>query len=320
MRRPGFLAVRLLLLASSAITAAPPAAAQAPPVPKIDGPWWQIAHNPDLGDLGSAVQQPVDFTIWQAADGTWQLWSCIRHTNCGGATRLFHRWQGRLTDPDWHPMGVAMQANPLLGEIPGGLQAPHVLRANGIYHMVYGDWLRICLATSVDGKVFTRFVNANGQPDLFTGPYLGTRDPMLLRIGDLYHCYYMGSLPGASYESAIFCRTSADLAHWSESMMVSAGGAASSPATPFDAECPFVLERNGWYYLFRNQVYGPNAQNTQYASRNPMCFGVGDDRYRIGTMPVAAAEVVFDNGQYYLAALTPGLDGVRIARLRWQSQ
>ncbi|MBX7257615.1 MAG: hypothetical protein K1Y02_14740, partial [Candidatus Hydrogenedentes bacterium] len=44
-------------------------------VPVIDGEFWQIAGNPDLGKYTTPKQQPVDFAIWQAADGTWQLWS-----------------------------------------------------------------------------------------------------------------------------------------------------------------------------------------------------------------------------------------------------
>ncbi len=78
-------------------------------VPEIDGDWWKIAGNPDLGKYTSKSQQPVDFTIWQAADGTWQLWSCIRHTRYGGKTRLFYRWEGQqLTDRDWKPLGIAI--------------------------------------------------------------------------------------------------------------------------------------------------------------------------------------------------------------------
>ena len=61
-------------------------------IPTIDGDWWQVAGDPDLGEYTTPKQQPVDFGVWQAADGTWQLWSCIRHTNCGGNTRLFYRW------------------------------------------------------------------------------------------------------------------------------------------------------------------------------------------------------------------------------------
>ena len=44
---------------------------------------------------------------------------------------------------------------------------------------------------------------------------------------------------------------------------------------------------------------------------------MGHDRYRIGTLPVAAPEIVVDNGQYYIAALMPNLDGIRVAKLRW---
>jgi hypothetical protein len=136
--------------------------------------------------------------------------------------------------------------------------------------------------------------NGNGQPDLFTGPYLNSRDAMTFRFGPLWACYYTGSQPAAQYQAAVFCRTSADLVHWSEPSLVSAGGSASSPPHPYDAECPFVLERDGWYYLFRNQLYGQAAHNTQYASKNPFDFGVGTDRCKIGTLPVAAPELVLD--------------------------
>ena len=38
--------------------------------PQIDGDWWSVAGNPDLGKYTSDRQEPVDFGIWQAADGT----------------------------------------------------------------------------------------------------------------------------------------------------------------------------------------------------------------------------------------------------------
>ncbi|MHC4656967.1 MAG: hypothetical protein ACYS91_18405, partial [Planctomycetota bacterium] len=97
--------------------------------PQIKGPWWQVAGNPDLGEFTSPRQQPVDFAIWQAKDGTWQLFSCIRNTKCGGNTRLFYCWEAKnLTDKNWKPMGIAMQADVTLGEQKGGLQAPHVIK------------------------------------------------------------------------------------------------------------------------------------------------------------------------------------------------
>ena len=77
-------------------------------VPAIDGDWWQVAGNPDLGELTAPDQEPVDFAIWQVDDGTWQLQSCIRKTKEGGRGRVFYRWEGaRLTDRDWKPSGIA---------------------------------------------------------------------------------------------------------------------------------------------------------------------------------------------------------------------
>ena len=67
----------------------PTASAQEALVPVIDGEWWQIAGDPDLGDYTREKQQPVDFGVWQAADGTWQLWSCIRDTGCGRTPGCF---------------------------------------------------------------------------------------------------------------------------------------------------------------------------------------------------------------------------------------
>ncbi len=289
--------------------------------PQIDGDWWSVASNPDLGKYTSDKQEPVDFGIWQAADGTWQIWSCIRNTKCGGHTRLFFRWEGKhLTDTNWSPKGIAMMADPKFGESRGGLQAPFAFKETNRYYMFYGDWDHICLATSEDGKVFARKLNERGRSDIFSGPYENTRDPMVMKLGNLYYCYYTGHKEGAKYQSAIFCRTSHDLEHWSEPTMVSAGG---TPATlgawlGADAECPFVVQKDGIFYLFRNQLYGQNNLNTQYASSNPLDFGVGSDRCRLGTLSVAAPEIIFIQGQWYIAALHPKLDGIRIARLRWQ--
>ena len=294
--------------------------ASRPMVPQIDGEWWQVAGNPDLGEYQTAEQEPVDFAVWQAADGTWQLWSCIRKTACGGHTRLFYRWEGqKLTDEHWKPMGIAMTADPGLGEALGGLQAPHVIRHRGTYYMFYGDWNRICLAKSLDGKRFERVLNARGQPDLFSGPYNNSRDPMVLKIGTSFYCYYTGHAETEKHKCAVFCRTSPDMVSWNDPVVVAAGGAAvdETPWWGANSECPFVVAKDGLYYLFRNQRYGTNSLNTQYCSRDPLYFGVDDDSLRIGTLPAAAPEIIEHEGQYYIAALLPGLDGIRIARLRW---
>jgi hypothetical protein len=297
----------------------PLGAQQAVLIPEVDGEWWTIAGDPDLGPYTTAKQQPVDFAIWQAADGTWQLWSCIRATAIGGRTRLFHRWEGaHLTDTDWKPMGIAMMADPGFGETPGGLQAPYVLKVNGRYHMFYGDWVNICLAAGMDGKTFARQLTSTGKVGMFNeGSDANARDPMVLRIGELYHLYYTAH---PSRRGAVYCRTSRDLRHWSTSKIVASGGSAGSSFN--SAECPFVFHHreSGFYYLFRTQHYGVNAQTSVHRSKNPMDFGIETDRYLVARLPVAAPEIIEHEGRYYIASLLPSLKGIRVARLKWAAE
>ena len=301
----------LVLLAASAAMAADPVL-----VPQVQGEWWQVAGDPDLGQYTDPKQQPVDFAVWQAADGTWQLWSCIRNTMCGGRTRLFYRWQGaQITSRDWQPMGIAMQADAAFGETPGGLQAPYVIKVGREYVMFYGDWENICMAKSVDGKTFARQLLPNGRSGIFTeGPGNNTRDPMALRIGKVFHVYYTAY---PNQQGADYVRTSKDLKSWSPARKVAYGGTAGTG--PYSAECPFVYfhKDSGYYYLFRTQSYGQNARSSVYRSRNPADFGIEHDRFLVGTLPVAAPEIVEDRGGLYIASLLPSLKGIRIAGLKF---
>lgn len=288
----------------------------APLVPRLDANGWTIATSPDLGELTSEKQQPVDFAVWRARDGTWQLWSCVRGTKERGNTRLFYRWEGkRLTDPDWKPMGIAMRADEALGETPGGLQAPHVVTHEDKYLMFYGDWEHICAATSDDGKTFTRRPALGGKSGMFTeGRGNNTRDAMALKIGDLWHCYYT-AFP--SKQGAVFCRTSKDTLTWSDSTTVAFGGQAGT--NPYSAECPFVVAIEGRYYLFRTQRYGENAVTSVYHSKDPMDFGINQDaRHLVTTLPIAAPELIEHDGQWYVAALLPSLKGIQVTRLTWE--
>ncbi len=301
-------------------------------VPHIRGPWTTIAHDPDLGGLSSEHQQPVDFGIWRAADNTWQLWSCVRHTKESGRTRLFHRWEsGSLTAPDWKPMGIAMRADSTLGETPGGLQAPFVFRDGGKFRMLYGDWVRICSATSEEGKSFRRDVHTNGQPALFAeGHEENARDPFVMKIGDRWYCYYTATRTTERSENdkpitrkigVVYVRTSPDLATWSEAQVVASGGEAGDGL--FSAECPHVVEVTpGHFYLFRTQRYGWGAQTRVYHSTDPMDFGhgpsdEGDARHLVSSLPMAAPEIVKMDGQWFVAALREDLKGIQVAGLEW---
>ena len=306
---------RILMAATFCLLYAAGASAQ-PLKPVLDGPWWPIAGNPDLGPLTTAKQQPVDFAIWQAADGAWQVWSCIRHTAEPGKTRLLYRWEGaKLADENWRPMGIAMQADPMVGEIPGGLQAPYVIRRDdGSFNMFYGDWQDICLATSPadDGKKFTRTL-FRGLVGLFgEGARGNARDPMILRDGSRWICYYSAFPYG---KGGIWARTSSDLIQWGPPTTVQIGGQAGP--NWWNYECPQVHKIGDWYYLIHTQRYSGPPQSSVYRSRDPLDFGIDDDRCFVGHLPAAAPELFEHEGQWYIAALNPNLDGIRLAKLRW---
>jgi hypothetical protein len=110
-------------------------------------------------------------------------------------------------------------------------------------------------------------------------------------------------------------RTSKNLHDWSLSRKVAFGGSVGTG--PGSAECPFAYyhKASGYYYLFRTRRYGRNAQNSVYRSKNPLDFGIEDDRYLVCWLPVAAPEIVEYEGNLHIAALLHSLKGIQIARL-----
>ncbi|HVR21587.1 MAG TPA: hypothetical protein VMS65_17855, partial [Polyangiaceae bacterium] len=254
------------------------------PLRPVVGKFWDIARNPNLGAYDNGMlQQPIAFGIWQAVDGTWQLWASIRNTTVGGSTRLFAKWEAQqIASANWMEGGVAMVADAAFGEVPGGLQAPHVTRLGDSWHMLYADLEEICHAVSPDGKNFQRVLQpTTGISAVFgEGPGMGTRDPMLFVAPNEYRVYYTAG------EGADFVRTSPDLATWSPPAVVARGGSAG--IAPGAAESPFVIQpvEGGDFFLFRTQRYGVDAQTSVYRSPNPFDFGVDNDQYFIGTLPV----------------------------------
>lgn len=298
-------------------------AAQTDPVPRIAGEWVQIAGEPDLGRFATPKQEVVDFAIWEALDGSWQAWSCIRHTAEAGATRLFHRWQGKSPlEPGWEPMGVAMRADPAFGERLGSMQAPFVLRIDGKYWMFYTSGGRAFAALSEDGKTFARHQLEPGRFGVFdrfsTGEDKviggGGRDIMLLRDGGRWIAYYTANPDDIG---RVYARASADLRNWGDARIVGWGG--ESGTNFYSAECPFVYRPPGspWYFLFRTQLYKSTPMTRVYRSTDPFDFGQGNDKYLVARLPVAAPELFEYRGRLHIACLMPDLKGLRTAPLEF---
>ena len=300
--------------------------------PVIDGDLWHIGDNPDLGELDDDDQEIVDHAIWQSDDGRWHLWACIRKTKIG---RLLYAWEGEsLETPNWEPKGIAMRAKEEFGESIDDwngeewIQAPYVFKENDLYYMVYGGHrtesgeCQICLATSKDGREFTRHSNALGQSRLFVGPGQA-RDPMVIKVNGTYYCYYTGNAhdiakkgPQPDQIGRIYCNTSPDLLHWYEPDAVAWGGKGGAGRT--SAECPFVVEKSGYYYLFRTSNYAPPAKCHVYRSEDPLDFGQGDDSKQITTLRASATEIIQSDSSYYISTVEDLQGGVQLAKLDWE--
>ena len=140
---------------------------------------------------------------------------------------------------------------------------------------------------------------------------------------DEYLMYYAcaGTYPGMKGLQTIDrVRTSTDLLHWSNPITVM-----GPPPGYGCAESPFVLFRDGYYYLW---VSGCDYSRVSvYVSKNPFNFG-DPARNRIEEMPGHAPEIVEDDGRYYMACsmistvpskipAAHNLDGVFIQPLQW---
>jgi hypothetical protein len=181
--------------------------------------------------------------------------------------------------------------------------------------MFYGGWDDICSASSPDGKQFERLTNADGKATLFGAKSGNIRDPMVIRIGEIWHCYYTMH---PQDKGADYCRTSTNLRDWSEPRTVAQGGRAGTG--PYSAECPFVVElKPGRFYLFRTQHYGKDASTSVYFSTDPFDFGLdNDNEHFVCTLPVAAPEIIKDKDQWFIAALLPNLKGIQMSRFIWE--
>ncbi|MCX5394869.1 family 43 glycosylhydrolase [Streptomyces sp. NBC_00094] len=189
------------------------------------------------------------------------------------------------------------------------LWAPHVVEAGGRFWMFYAgggaDGAAISLATSTDLFTWTR----EPSGPLFRG--IAARDPMVLRVGGEWVMYYT-ELSGPGGHHVVAHRRSADLVHWSEPGVAFTD--ASTDTTVSVTESPFVVERDGWYYLFigpRNGYEGTDV----LASRDPFRFELSG---YAGHVAGHAVEVVTDGEAWYATAAGWFRQGLYVAPLQWR--
>jgi hypothetical protein len=307
------LAVLLILSAVATLVAADPE------TPRVDGPWWRIAAPPALERHAKPGVQTVDFTVFQAGDGTWQLVSCVRGTAAPGGGRLLYRWQAaRLEDSDWKPCGILAEADPALGHKEGTVQAPHCVRDGGRWRMFCNSNGARCL-DSADGIAFAWAKNDAGADRFFDM----ARDVQLLdnrTVDGKWYAFYTdvraGLYPERKNHTVSF-RTAATLGgKWSASadIGVLTPTKAGDDYVFAEAESPFIVRRGEWYYRWE--------QLDVYASRSPTDWS-GARRVELipgGRRTYLAPEIVEHGGASYIAGYKDhGKGGIWMARLGWSA-
>jgi hypothetical protein len=288
--------------------------------------------------------EPVDHHIFRGPDGQWHLWGCVRRTSVG---RILYHWEAdELTQSPWVATDELIRCDISAGECIddfGGeewIQSPYFVHENDIYYMFYGGHsigmdaqgkhvdgstpdfsmfdasCQICLMTSPDGRNWTRYKNEQGYSRLFTGPG-EARDPCLIKIDDLWHLYYSGYDGNPLRTGAIYVRTSPDLINWSDHRIVHRDKLFGGPT--WTQECPHVVYRDGYFYLFRTENYY-EAVTHVYRSEDPLDFGIEDkgDKY-VGVIACAAPEIHVHDGQEYLSSNHDPATGTQMCRLKWRA-
>ena len=132
--------------------------------------------------------------------------------------------------------------------------------------------------------------------------------------------YYAGNhYEGDKRMAATYMRTSTDLINWSDYKIVAYNPAFGT--TRWDFECPHVVEKEGYYYLFITRDY-PGKKTAVYRSTDPEHFGIGLEdakKYYIGEIAVGAPEVIEDtDGNEYITSNHDLHGGTSLCPLRWE--
>lgn len=300
-----------------------PVPAGAPVGVRAAGTPWHVGaaatrHVHDPSRSGEPPAYLNDHTLVRAADGTWHLFGIVGTRARPGESPDSGREHAFAHATAPHPTGPWTRHDDALVLDPGyhserHLWAPHVVAVDGRYLMFFtgggtdaDGGSAISLATSTDLFTWTR---DPGGP-LFRGP--AARDPMLLRVADRWFLYYTDvARRGGAHVVAY--RTSTDLRRW------------SAPATAFvDAttevenvsvtESPYVVERDGWFYLFvgpRNGYVGTDVLR----STDPSSFSL--DGW-VGHLPLHAAEVVRHDDEWWATGAGWFQRGLHVAPLEWR--
>jgi len=291
------------------------------------GPF-ELVYDPSVGE--DEPWYVNDHTFVRGDDGTWHLIG-ITHAEPAAPhdeVHLAHATAPALAGP-WTKQPFATSVDAAAGETL--LWAPHVIHHDGRFWMFVcagGESMeayRIHLATSDDCVTWTRHPE---NPLLVDG--YEARDPMVRRVGDRWVLYYTATSTPTGGHFVVAAVESDDLVHWHGRREVYRD--ACSGTFGGGTESPFVVERDGRWYLFigpdwqglldaleQTGRYDPASYRRSriLVSDDPFSFDAADE---VGRIDAHAAEVVVDvDGSTWVSHCGWGQGGVYLAPLAWDA-
>lgn len=252
--------------------------------------------------------------------GSWHLYG-ITHPEPASPldeTRFGHATAETLTQRRWDHRPAALTATGTeTGPSEGGehhIWAPDVTFHDGTYYMFYAGGVvdeprpheryKLQLATSTDLSTWQR----HPQNPLFEDGY-DARDPCLIRYDGRWVLFYTATVPRSGGSHVVAYRTSTDLVHWGDKRI--AFGHPATGTTGGPTESPTVIEHGDHWYLF--VCCDPEYTSTRvYRSDTPLAFEYEND---VGAIETHAAEVVHDDGTWYISGAGWEQGGVFLASL-----
>lgn len=256
-----------------------------------------------------------DHCFVRAKNGLWHMFGITHEEPADPLDVKFlaHATSNELLSPQWD-----RQAHVLHTDYQNWKEvhvwAPHVVEYEDLFYMFYcaGDddhsRYKIHLATSTDLWEWKRHP---GNPMMVDG--FDARDPMVLHLGDRWAMYYTATSEPSGGNHVVVAVTSYDLVHWTDKRPVFVHTASGTYGGP--TESPFVVARNGKYYLFvcTNTPYDNTAV---YESESSFEWKMEN---QIGEIPAHAAEVIrVSEDEWYVSRCGWGRGGLHLARLEWE--
>ncbi|WP_212754308.1 DUF2961 domain-containing protein [Nakamurella aerolata] len=273
----------------------------------------QRIYDPSVGE--NEPWYINDHTFVQGPDGKWNMFGITHAEPADPLNESFfaHATADTLTQKQYSKQAPVIQADPALGE--KHVWAPYVLKDGDTYYMFYAAGLddnhsthQLRLATSKDLKTWTK-----RKEPLFVDGF-DARDPMVMRIGNQWVMYYTANSTPEGGNHQVAYRTSTDLVNWGPKQVAFNHPVTGTFGGP--TESPFVVAKDGWYYLFVCCESG-YTDTRVYKSKDPFSFNVDQ---LAGRIDAHAAEVVQDtDGRWYISGAGWGQGGLYLAPLDWNA-